>query len=155
MYMIVGFDFDSYDLLGGTQYFQKALTLVNQAPASSKGWDRGTATTYSKFSLADEINNPKNRPFREGYFLYHYKGLDLLATQPETAYESMITLLKNISTLKKTANPRAIIFRTFFETKYEELADVFKGYSDASVYQLLVQVDPAHINAYEQAAKRK
>ncbi len=155
MYMIVGFDFDSYDLLGGSPYFQKALTLINQAPASGKGWERGTASTYSKFSIADEMNNPKNRPFREGYFLYHYKGLDLLATKPEIAYENMLTLVKNISVLKKTANPRAIIFRTFFETKYEELAEVFRGYPDLSAYQLLISVDPAHINAYEQAARKK
>ena len=66
MYLILGFDFDSYEKLGGTQYFLKAQTLVNQAPSGSKGWERGTVTTYNKYVLAEDINDPKNQPFREG-----------------------------------------------------------------------------------------
>lgn len=155
MYMIVGFDCDSYDPLGGTSYFQKALTLANQAPTSSRGWDRGASTSYNRYNIAEEINNPKNRPFRDGFYQYHYKGLDLLATKPETAFKNIIALINNIAELKKTSNPRAILFRTFFDTKYEEIADLFKNYPDKNVFQLLYSVDPAHINAYEQAARGK
>jgi hypothetical protein len=153
-YLIVGFDFDSYSKQGGTPYFQKAMALVNQASTGSKGWDRATGTTYSRYGLAEEVNNPNNQPFREGWYLYHYKGLDWLATKPESAYKNMIKLIDNIANLKKTS-PRGLLFRNFFETKYEELADVFKGYNDKSVYQLLVSVDQAHQNAYDQAVKGK
>lgn len=152
MYIILGFDFDSYEKLGGTPYFLKAQTLVNQAPSSNKGWDRGTTTTYNKYTFAEEINNPKFQPFREGWYLYHYRGLDLLATKPEAAYKNMTKFIENIAEIRKTT-PRGILFRTFFETKYEELADVFKGYGDKKIYQLLISVDQAHQNAYEQAAK--
>lgn len=84
--------------------------------------------------------------------MYHYKGLDLLATKPEAAYKNMTKFIENIAEIKKTT-PRGLLFRTFFETKYEELADVFKGSSDRSVYELLVKVDQAHQTSYEQAAK--
>lgn len=152
MYLILGFDFDSYEKLGGTPYFLKAQTLVNQAPSGNKGWERGTATTYNKYMLAEEINSPKYQPFREGWYLYHYKGLDLLATKPDVAYKNMVKFIENIAEIRKTT-PRGILFRTFFETKYEELADVFRGYNDKKIYQLLISVDQAHQNAYEQAAK--
>lgn len=152
MYLILGFDFDSYSKLGGTQYFLKAQALVNQAPSGNKGWERGTVTTYNKYLLAEDINDPKHQPFREGWYLYHYKGLDLLATKPDAAYKNMVKFIENIAVIKKTS-PRGLLFRTFFETKYEELADVFKGYNDRSIYQLLIGVDQAHSNAYEQAAK--
>lgn len=153
-YIIIGFDFDSYSKQGGTPYFQKAMALVNQAPSGSKGWDRATGTSYSRYGFAEEINNPKNQPFREGWYLYHYKGLDLLSTKPDAAYKNMVKFIQSIADLKKTS-PRGILFRIFFETKYEELAEVFKGYGDRSIYQLLVSVDQAHQNAYDDAVKGK
>lgn len=153
MMVVMGFDFDSYDKLGGTEYFRKAFTMCNQAPSSASGWDRGTGSTYSKYNLMEEVLSPNNQSFREGWHSYHFRGLDLLATKPDKAYDNMLVLLNNIKTLKQTSNPRAILFKNFFDTKYSELAEVFKGYKDRSVYQLLVQIDQAHQNAYDEAAR--
>jgi len=153
-YLIVGFDFDSYRKQGGTPYFQKAMTFVNQASSGSKGWDRAAGNIYSRYGLIEEINNPKYEPFREGFYLYHYKGLDWLSTKPDAAYKNMVTLVQNIADIKKFS-PRGILFRIFFETKYEELAEVFKGYGDNSIYPLLISVDQAHQKAYDKAVKGK
>jgi hypothetical protein len=155
MYVILGFDYDSYETGSGTPFFQKSYTMCNQAPSSAIGWARATGTTYNKFSFVEDILNPKYQPFREGIYLYHYRGLDYLSTKPVEGYKNMITLLENIATIKKTSNPRSVLFRTFFETKYGELAEVFKGYSDPSVYKLLIAVDPAHQTAYEEAVKSR
>ncbi|MFA6540118.1 MAG: DUF4835 family protein [Bacteroidota bacterium] len=155
MYLIVGFDYDSYESSSGTPFFQKAYTMANQAPSSATGWDRATGSAYSKYGLIEEILNPKNQPFRHGFYLYHYKGLDLLATKPDKGYENIIEMLKNIAQLKKTSNPRSILFKTFFEAKYQELAEVFKGYNDSNIYQLLISVDQAHQAAYDEALKNK
>jgi hypothetical protein len=153
MYLIMGFDYDSYEKLSGTPFFQKSMQFCAQAPSSAKGWDRGTGTTYSKYQLVDDILNPKNQPFREGFYFYHLKGLDLLATKPEIGYKNMISLLNQIGELKNTS-ARQLLFKTFFETKYGELADVFKGFSDKTIYLTLVRLDQAHQNAYEEAAKK-
>lgn len=155
MYLIMGFDYDSYEVQSGTSYFQKAYTMCNQAPSNAKGWDRGSGATYSKYTLMGEILNPKNQPFREGWYSYHYRGLDLLATKPETGYKNMVKMIQNIADLKKTTNPRAILFKTFFEVKYGELAEVFKKYEDKSIYQLLISLDQTHQTAYEEALKKK
>lgn len=153
MLVILGFDYDSYDKLSGTDYFRKAFTMCNQAPSNANGWDRGTGSTYSKYNLLEEILNPNNQSFREGWHTYHFRGLDLLATKPERAYENMLVLLNTIKTLKQSTNPRALLFKNFFDTKYGELAETFKGYHDRSVFQLLTQIDQAHQNAYEEASK--
>ncbi len=153
MYLILGFDFDSYDKFSGTEYFRKAFNICNQAPSNANGWDRGTGSTYSKYNLLEEILNPNNQSFREGWHAYHFRGLDLIATKPERGYEQMINMVKTIQTLKQTSNPRSILFKNFFDTKYGELAEVLKGYSDKSVYKLLIQVDQAHQNSYEEASK--
>jgi hypothetical protein len=63
-------------------------------------------------------------------------------------------MLNNIKSLKQNSNPRALLFKIFFDTKYGELAEVFKGYGDTNIYQLLIQVDQAHQSSYEEAAKK-
>lgn len=152
MYVIMGFDFDSYEKLSGTQYFRKAYTLCSQAPSSASGWDRGTGSSYSKYSFTEELLNPTNQPFREGWHSYHFRGLDLLATKPEKGFENMLVLVNNIKSLKQNSNPRALLFKLFFDTKYGELAEVFKGYNDKAVYQTLIAIDQAHQTTYEDAA---
>ena len=152
MYVILGFDFNSFENGSGTPFFQKSFNMCHQAPSTAIGWSRGTGSVYNKYSFIEDILNPSYQPFWEGYFHYYYDGLDLLATKPATGYKNMIVLLQNIETIRKTSNPRSILLKTFFEAKYSELADVFKGYKDPSVYKLLIAVDPAHQAAYEQAA---
>lgn len=153
--LIMGFDFDSYDQMSGTEYFRKAFTMCNQAPSNANGWDRGTGSTYSKYNLLEEILNPNNQPFREGWHGYHFRGLDLLATKPTKGYENILAMLKNIETLKETSNPRSILFKNFFDTKYSELAEVFTGYKDKGVYKLLTKLDQAHQKAYDEAQNKE
>lgn len=152
MYIVLGFDYDSYQKSSGTAYFRKAFTICQQAPSTAVGWDRGTGSAYNRYNFAEEILNPTNQPFREGWYAYHFRGLDLLATKPEKGYENIVSMLTNIKALKQNSNPRALLFRIFFETKYGELAEVMKGYSDRNIYQTLVQLDQNHQKAYEDAA---
>jgi hypothetical protein len=153
MNLVVGFDYDSYEPGGGTKYFQKCFVFCNQAPTSATGWDINP-TGYSRPVLVDELLNPKFQPFREGFYLYHYKGLDLLARKPDEAYKNMIAVLQSIADQKKIGNPRALIFKNFFDAKYMELADIFKNYESKSVYQLLIAVDQAHQSTYEEALRK-
>lgn len=152
MFLIIGFDYDSYDKLSGTSYFRKAFVICSQAPSSASGWDRGSGSTYSKYNFTEEILNPTNQPFREGWHAYHFRGLDLMATKPEKGYDNMLVMVNNIKSLKQNSNPRALLFKIFFDTKYGELAEVFKGYNDKNVYQTLIQIDQAHQTSYEDAA---
>ncbi len=153
-YLIVGFDYDSYEKTSGTPYFQKSYNVCNQAPSSAKGWDRASGNNYSRFQFIEDIVNPKFLPFREGFYQYHYRGLDLLATKPENGYKNMVGFLNQIAEIKKLS-ARNVLFKTFFETKYGELAEVFKKYSDSSIYQLLIAIDQAHQSSYEEAAKKR
>jgi hypothetical protein len=43
--------------------------------------------------------------------------------------------------------------KSFFDTKYLELAEIFKNYQDKNIYQLLSAVDPGHQTSYDEAKK--
>lgn len=152
MNIVVGFDYDSYDPLSGTPFFQKALTFCNQAPGSAKGWTISTSG-YSKKGLVEELLSAQYNSFREGLYRYHVKGIDLLATKPDDGYRNIIAFLQKTGETKKATNQRSLLMKAFFDTKYLELAEIFRNYQDKSVYQLLITVDPAHQTSYDEARK--
>lgn len=148
MYLVLGYDFDSYNPpLAGTPYFQKALSICNQAPTSTKGWDR-TSSTYSKLSFIEELLNVKYQPVREGMFMYNYKGIDYLSFKSADGQKNIIAFLQKVAEFKKSVNPNSLVVKAFFDTKYQELAEIFRNYQDKSMLQLLCSVDPAHESTY-------
>ncbi|TAE91266.1 MAG: DUF4835 family protein, partial [Bacteroidetes bacterium] len=82
----IGLDYDSYSLLGGTPYFNKALAVVNNAQNSdgSSGWKPFTRNLRTRYNLVDNILNPRFEPVREAYYKYHRQGLDLMHKDVET-----------------------------------------------------------------------
>jgi hypothetical protein len=153
MFLVLGYDFDSYNPpLSGTPYFQKAVTICSQAPPSIKGWDR-SASTYSKFSFVEELLNAKYRSIREGMFSYHFKGIDYLASKPAEGQKNIIAFLQKVADFRKSVNPRSLVVKAFFDTKYQELAEIFRDYQDKSVLLLLCTIDPAHESTYRDLKK--
>jgi hypothetical protein len=155
MYLIVGYDYDTYDDLSGTPLFQKASDIASLGRSSGqKGWQQST-TGYSRAQLINELLSPTYAPVREASWLYHFAGLDSLALDKEAAYRNIIAAMEKIKGVKQKADPRNLVIKAFFEAKAKELADVFIGYPDPKVYDLLVTVDPAHQSAYEDALRRR
>ena len=155
-YIIIGFDGDSFDKLGGTDYYQKALEICVRggSGAYAKGW-QSASDTYNKRILVDNLLNVKYQQFRQDYYDYHYNGLDLLQTenQRQTAYNNMIKLAKDIEQSRDQLDPRSVLLKVFFDAKAGEFSDNFKNYPDKSVLILLKRLDPPHASKYDEALK--
>lgn len=154
MYVIVGYDFDSYRAGDGTPYFQKAMEIVTRARSGGKGWELSTPTGYSRGQFMDELLNPKFRDFREAVYKYHYKGLDLLYKDEAKARRNALAALESIGKLQSKINQRSQATRIFFDTKYLEIADLFANDPEPSVYDRLSTIDPAHRQTYEDKRRR-
>jgi hypothetical protein len=154
-YLIIGLDLETYTSLSGARYFQKALNICNLATASSfaNGW-QSAAGSYSRFGFIDELENMKYQPFREAFNSYHFDGLDLLATQPQAGQAAMIKAIETIADLRKKQNPRSILVKSFFDSKYLEIADDFLSWLDRSVYDRLSAADPPHQGTYDTYRQR-
>jgi hypothetical protein len=149
-YLIIGMDLETYNELSGSQYFQKALNICNQAMGTSyaKDW-QSSAGTYSRFGFLDELMNLKYQQFRLSFYSYHFDGLDLLATTPQNGLEAMLKAVEAIGELRQKQNPRSILVRVFFDTKYNEIADSFLAWRDRAVYDQLIAADPGHQGTYD------
>ena len=154
-YMILGFDYDTYDNLNGTPFFQKASDIVNLARGTGgRGWQQAKSG-YSRLQIIEEIMNAKFAPVRSASFKYHFAGLDSLATSRTRAYENIIDAIMMIDEVKRTADPRNQIIKLFFDTKFREIAELFLDYSDPAIYLNLAQVDPSHQTIYEEYMRKR
>jgi hypothetical protein len=154
-YLIIGLDLETYNELSGSRYLQKALNICNQANATSYGKDwQSSAGTYSRFSLLDELMNMKYQQFRLAFYSYHFEGLDLLSTEQQKGLDNILKAVESIAELRQKQNPRSILVRTFFDSKYLEIADVFLAWPDRGVYDRLIAADPGHQGTYDDYRRR-
>lgn len=165
-YMIIGCDYESFGREGGTPYFQRALTVVNNVPANEKakykGWnpfDGGisfTTGTINRFVFVDSWLNPRYKDFRSAFFSYHLNGLDRMyedASQGRTMITSTLTMMQNVN----VDNPNLLPMRIFFNAKSAELINIYSK-SDmgerAIAVQLLSALDPTNADKYKQIGKK-
>ena len=156
MYLVMGYDYDTFEKLSGAPLFQKAADVASQGRSTGdQGWQPATSG-YSRIQLIEELMSAVYQPVREASWYYHFAGLDSLSINRERGWQNMLTGIQKIAEAKKNADPRNVVIKTFFEAKAKELADVFVDYPDPSVYSLFAAVDPNHQQAYDEArAKHK
>jgi Domain of unknown function (DUF4835) len=150
MYVVLGFDFDSYDPLGGTKYFQKAANIVAQAQNGDfpQGWQPTTSGSYSRYALVNDALSGKYDVFRTAFYNYEYNGIDMLSTQRDSAQVVIANALNKIADIVLQSGSRSALMRVFFDAKYNEIADALNGYPDKGILQKLSIVDQAHQSTY-------
>ncbi|MCX6163935.1 MAG: DUF4835 family protein [Ignavibacteriae bacterium] len=156
-YMMLGYDQDSFfpkdDSKNKSIYFQKAVDICNKPMSDRNGWtETGGGSKPSRLQLVQELLNPRYEDFRNGFFEYHWFGLDSLGFS-KNAHTIILNALKKIGNIKKK-EVKAFNIDLFFDAKNAEIADVFLNYGDKRVYDQLILIDPSHQRVYEEAKKR-
>jgi hypothetical protein len=152
MNLILGYDFDSYSELGGTEYFQKAQNVVDLAQnESSIGWTRNSNNGRNRFVLISDILNNNYEAIRKANYEYHRLVLDTFADNPTASRAKLLEILTYIQDAKRRATNN-FLFDLFFDAKSKEIASIL---ADAEpdlrfeAYQILRETDSAHLNDYE------
>ncbi|HSD63948.1 MAG TPA: DUF4835 family protein [Ignavibacteriaceae bacterium] len=150
-YIILGFDADSWDELGGTVYFTDASDIVNLGATSNfkTGWERNSSS-YSRSGLVNDLLNEKYRPFREAIYGYYY-GIDIYSKNKTEGQAEIAKLVNALVNLKTKIDLTGVFVKVFFDAKYGEIIDRLKGYPDKTIFEKLKKIDPAHIAKYDQA----
>lgn len=151
--MIIGLDFDTYRLYGGSNYFQKAQAIRDAAMNSGSGWQSNDGNgSRNRYFLIDNILDDRFRSIRDAYYRYHMKGLDVMTKDPDKAREEIYSSLSDVKKVHDQL-PNAFILRVWFNAKSDELIEVFKRgtptQKNKSV-ELLKKMDPANRSRYEE-----
>jgi hypothetical protein len=154
-YMMLGYDYDSFSEMGGTTYFQKALTIVNAAQSTTyAGWS-ATSKDDNRYKLANQILDDRYSDFRKANYIYHRQGMDIMSNDIEKGLNHTLDGLVNIENVYKLM-PSAYIVKLFFDAKARELADLFSQAGATQKYkakEMLVQMDITNRTLYNDKLK--
>jgi len=153
-YVIIGLDYDSFSELGGTPYFQKALTVVNNAQQSGRpGW-QPQGSIRNRYWLQENLNNPQMIDLRKVIYTYHRLAMDDFEKNPDQGREIILKGLKDIKKVRDI-NPNAILVISFFDAKSKELANIFSAGNiqvRRQAYDIVTVIDPSN-NIYDKIIK--
>ncbi|MBC7426500.1 MAG: DUF4835 family protein, partial [Bacteroidia bacterium] len=67
-YIVIGLQYDTYSLEGGTPYYQKAQGILN-ASQQINGWRANDGKSYkNRYYIIDNISSDRFRPLRKGLY---------------------------------------------------------------------------------------
>ena len=152
-YFILGMDYDSYSLKGGTKYFNEAQQIVMLAQSSSSpGWKSKEAGKRNRFWLVDNVLHQLFEPLRDCFYQYHRKGIDVLYENKESGRQAIYNAINLLSTVIRN-RPNSINTQSFVQAKSNELKnlsiDADKN-SKTKIVNLLKRIDPANSSKYQE-----
>ena len=149
-YVVLANDYDSFSPLGGTQYWQKAQQIVNNAQsANESGWV-SSQSQRNRYWLVENTLQQVFKGLRDCMYEYNKNGLDIMFEKTD---EGRAAILKSLDLLMPVykSRPASFNMQLFFNAKADELVNIFKGASPeekTKIMELLSTLDPSRTNKY-------
>lgn len=155
LYVILGLDYDSFSLEGGTEYYTLAEKIVTAAQGSpDKGWKPFEAkNNKNRYWLIKNLLDKRYENLREFLYRYHRLGLDLFDSKPIEARNQVadnLLLLQKI--YRDKPDPFLYVYHLICDNKADEFVNIF---SDAMpdeknrAFQILNEIDNGNARKYE------
>lgn len=150
-YIFIGLDYDTFSPDGGTPYYQKAQTIVNNAQnAAEKGW-KAFEGSKNRYWLAENLANANFKGVRSCLYNYHRMGLDMMTNDVELARKNIAEALDG---LLKVHNMQmgSFLMQVFFLAKADEIVNIFSVATPevkAKLVPMLNTIDPGNVTKYE------
>lgn len=125
LYTILGIDADTFELNKGTDYYQEAKNIVNNAQGSNTaGWAR--EQNPNRFRLNDDLLSGTYEGYRKAMYTYHREGLDVMYNNVKQGKEMITESMKSLQEVHNT-RPNSYIMRVFFDAKADEISSILSG----------------------------
>ena len=133
VYLILGYDADTFQMKSGTPWFDKAMKITqNYQNQNYAGWSQMDGPR-TRGSLIAAILAEQNSTLRNFYYNYHRIGLDNLAKADQIATKQLIAneilKLKFYETIFQMNYP----FNIFIDSKKDEIFNIFNSGNNGSV----------------------
>lgn len=150
VFVILGMDYDSFSFEGGTDYFQKAESIVNRNQnAVEKGW-KSFESLKNRYWLVENMLNNRYSGMRQFIYNYHRLGLDMMAQKPT---EGRMQIAESLSLLQQVHRdkPNSFVMQLIMEAKGDEMVNIFSESfpeEKSRVIQILSEIDAANAAKY-------
>ncbi len=134
-YTILGYQADTFGYKGGENFFKLAESVVNVAQqGGGVGWNRIDGN-YTRFQLNENLLSPVYEQYRKTMYEYHILGLDRMVDNTRDAKEVMSKSIQDFQNLYNE-RPNTFLIRVFFDTKGDEIVDIFSDGPSIDTSQL-------------------
>ena len=133
VYLILGYDADTFQMKGGTPWFDKAMKITqNSQNQNYAGWSQ-IESPRNRGVLISSILSEQNSTLRNFYYNYHRTGLDNLAKADQISTKQIIA--SELMKLKFYDNNFQMNypFNIFIESKKDEIFNIFNSKNNGSV----------------------
>jgi hypothetical protein len=152
-FLILGYDYDSFNQLGGTRFFEQARRIAELAQGQNAIDWQSVGEDQTRATLVRQLMDARFQPLREAYFQYHFQGLDRFTTDHESAWAAAAGAIEQVHQIYLETSRRYAI-DTFFAAKSSEIPDVFGEYPQRSaLYSMLVAMDPGRSASYDRLTR--
>lgn len=157
-YVIIGLDYDSFSYEGGTPYFNKAESIVNNAKnAQESGW-QSYESDDNRYWLIENILNDEFSPLREFIYNYHRLGLDVMHDKVANGREVIAESLELLQEVyREKPSMHMPFYDVIFDAKTNEMVNVFSEsfpQEQSRVVNILTEIDPANSEKYKKIAEK-
>ena len=123
-YTILGYQGDTFGYKGGENFHKQAENVVIVAQQGGGiGWNRIDGN-YTRYQLNENLLSPVYEQYRKTMYEYHILGLDRMVDNSRDAKEVMARSIEGLQGLYNE-RPNTFLIRVFFDTKGDEIVDVF------------------------------
>lgn len=148
VYIILGYDGDTFASLGGEEYFRAALEVVNSAPpTASPSWTR-SGGDRNRYWLTQNLLDPRVRRMRQSTYDYHRNGLDRMHDDVSTGKAIILSSIKEVGRVSEVYK-NSMIVQMWANAKNTEIVEVFKNSvksEQRQVYGLMENINPSQID---------
>lgn len=154
-YMVLGFDYDSFSPLGGTEFYQMAEKIVTNAQnAPEPGWKPYDGSrNRNRYWLVKNVLDKEYEGVRQFLYDYNINGLDKMESRTTEARTNMVESLKLIQDVyRKKPDPFMYLVQVVMDAKSDELINIFSAAfpeEKSRVIEILTEIDPANKAKYE------
>lgn len=151
-YIITGLDYDTFSKFGGTPYYLKAQTVLDNAQTSpNTGW-KAFENLRNRFWLIENLTNKSYNTIRETLYTYHRDGLDVMAENQAKGRKAVMSVLPQLQKIDKQKQG-SVLYQVFFTAKSDEIISILSAadpQDKMKAFNVLSQVDPANSLKYQQ-----
>ena len=154
-YMVLGFDYDSFAPMGGTEFFQMAEKIVTNAQnAPEPGWKPYDGSrNRNRYWLVKNVLDKEYEGVRQFIYEYYINGLDKMESKAPEARTSMVESLKLMQDVyRKKPDPFMYLVQVVMDAKSDELINIYSAAfpeEKSRVVEILTEIDPANKAKYE------
>ena len=145
--LIIGLDFDTMSLNGGTDILRQVENIAASAQTLGSGW-RSFDTQANRYAIINDYMNGTMAAFRQLQYKYHRQGLDDMTANSDRGRATITESLELLKQAKQAKSTSALPI-LFTEIKKNELISIYSegiNKEKQAVKDLLSQINPSLSN---------